>query len=619
VSKKVIIIESDLNIDVNLNSVIILWNKSKHENSNFFSLPLFVEENAEFYKTKFLEWISALSRSKVNSKNLEAYYEINKGLSFFWLTSLGQRCNIIESSQINTAIKLLALEDVFKKHQFDEVELISEDIGLINTLRDFCFNNNLKFTQPLFKNYKLKISSIFYIPQFLISISYLVYFILIRWLRYKKPKIKQENSSVIFFDMFINIKKQNDDSQYFDSHYWTILPKMLQTMSIPVTWTHFFYRHKAIPNIRIAEQIKIKLNAISSIQNHSIIDSFLSFKIIFSAFFQYVKIYSKTLMIWDKKNLFNQKHITGFNFFFLFRNEFFDSCYGVDAIRTSLYFSLIDNYLSKISFKKVGFYIQENQPWETILLNVWKKYNHGVIIGIPHSTVRYWDLRYFYDSSIYNKQILQYFPLPDFIAVNGPVAEQNLKFNQASLTMVKQVEALRYLHLKSHKASNNSTKKVKKILMCGDFLSSTNKKMISCLKEAVGLLNSTISISVKPHPGTPIPVSFYNNFEVTIRTEALQDLINEFDLIFTSNISSSAVDVYISGKFLVQFIDWKYFNMSPLRGVYGIPYVSTAQEFVSIINEGCLNSEDFKQDFFFTDTNLVKWNQLIETYCKSSS
>jgi len=83
VSKKVIIIESDLNIDVNLNSVIILWNKSKHENSNFFSLPLFVEENAEFYKTKFLEWISALSRSKVNSKNLEAYYEINKGLSFF--------------------------------------------------------------------------------------------------------------------------------------------------------------------------------------------------------------------------------------------------------------------------------------------------------------------------------------------------------------------------------------------------------------------------------------------------------------------------------------------------------------------------------------------------------
>ncbi len=615
-SKKLIIIESGVNATVANNELVVLWNRSAMENTNYISLPLYVEEHSEFYKTKFLQWITAFSTSKVKDTHLEAYYKINERISFFWLTSLGQRNNIIENSQINNVIKLFALEDIIKRNRFNEVQLISDETRLIRTIELFCLDNDLNFTKTSSRNNKEKLASIFYYCHFVKSISYLVYFTSIRWKCSKKTEVRQENSSVIFFDMFINIKKQTDDYKYFNSHYWSILPEMIQKMGISVTWAHFFYRHKAIPSVKIANKIKQKMNDISATHKHAIIDSELTFKILYTAFFQYIKIYFKTLTLRDKKNLFNQEHITGFNLFFILKNDFFNSCYGVDAMRTSLYFSIIDKYLSNISFKKVGFYIQENQPWETILVSLWKKHNHGVIIGIPHSTVRYWDLRYYYDPSICNYGVLSYLPFPDFFAVNGPAAKHNLMFNRASTKMLKELEALRYLHLKSKKVSIGSSNKIEKILMCGDFLSATNKKMINCLEETIILLKEKISISIKPHPGTPIPLLFYNKLDVIIRTEDLSDLIEEFDLIFTSNISSSAVDVYMTGKVLVQYIDWKYFNMSPLRGINGIRYISSGQEFVAIINEGLFMSEDDKQDFFFTDDSLVKWNRLLQTYCK---
>jgi surface carbohydrate biosynthesis protein (TIGR04326 family) len=615
VSKKVIIIESNVNSEVANNELIVLWNRSSMENTNFLSLPLYIEEHSEFYKTKFLQWISALSRSKVKNTDLEAYLKINEGLSFFWLTSLGQRNNIIENSQINNVIKLFALEDILKQNQVNEVELISDKTRLIRTIEIFCLHNNLHFTKISSISNKEKFTSIFYIPKFVTSITYLFYFIQIRWPNFKNSELKQEKSSLIFFDMFLNVNNQTDDYKYFNSHYWSILPEMIQKMCIPVTWAHFFYRHKFVPNVKTAERIIQRLNHISKTQNHVIIDSFLSFKIVYSAFLLYTKIYFKTLSIRNKKNLFKLEHITGFNFYHMLKDDFFASCYGFEAMRTSLYYSLIDSYLSNLSFKKTGFYIQENQPWETILINLWKKHNHGVIIGIPHSTVRYWDLRYYYDPSICDYGVLSYLPFPDFIAVNGPAAKHNLIFNRASIMTLKEVEALRYLHLKSQKVSTGSSNKIEKILMCGDFLSATNKKMINCLEETLMLRKEKISISIKPHPGTPIPLSFYNNLDVTIRTDDLSDLIQEFDLIFTSNISSSAVDVYTTGKFLVQYIDWEYFNMSPLRGINGIPYISNGQEFVSVINKGLFNTGDNKQDFFFLDEKLVKWKELIDLYC----
>jgi surface carbohydrate biosynthesis protein (TIGR04326 family) len=611
-TKKFIIIESNKKIENFEDSIVILWNETTDSKNNFLSLPLFIEENATVYKDRFLLWITAFSKAKVNKSNLEDYYIMNNGLSFFWLTSLCQRFNALDSSKINMAIKLFALEDLINQNEIDEIELISEDVDLIKTLQLFCKNNNIRF-QNRFSLYLQRLLSLLYFPKFLLSFIYLIYFILIRRLRFCKPDIKLDTTSAIFFDIFINIKNKSEDNLYFESHYWTKLPELLENLNISVTWAHFFYKHKPISSVRAAEKVKDKLNGISLIQQHFIIDSFLTIDVVFFAFLKYLKIYLKTLKLRNKENLFVHKDITGFNFFYIFKNEFFGSCYGKDAIRINLYYLLIDKYLSKLSYKSIGFYIQENQPWETILINLWRKYNHGNIIGIPHTTVRFWDLRYFYDSRLYHNPST-FLPFPDYIAVNGSFARHQFILNKVPLNKLKQVEALRYLHIKPQNHSITSIKKEINILMCGDYLSSTNRKMVFCLKELNDLFEHKIFISVKAHPAKSIPLAYFEGLNVIFRTESISELLNEFDFIFTSNISSAAVDVYLSGKPLVQFVDWMYFNMSPLREVNGIHYISNGKELFSVIANWDGTDKIIKEDYFYLDCSLIKWKKLLENY-----
>ena len=59
----------------------------------------------------------------------------------------------------------------------------------------------------------------------------------------------------------------------------------------------------------------------------------------------------------------------------------------------------------------------ENQNWERIFLFFWRKNGHGKNIGVKHTTIRYWDLRYF-DIS---KNKFFNLPQPDLVAVNGKI------------------------------------------------------------------------------------------------------------------------------------------------------------------------------------------------------
>ncbi len=613
-NRKIVIIEEDISFKYSEDSTFIWWSKSCVEGRNSISITQYVENNSDYYKAKYLEWNAAFLKSKVGDINLEEYFQIEKGISFFWLTSIGQRCNIVEKSQINNAIKLLALEDIISEASVNEVILLSNSKDLIATIQDFCQNGRIKFKKVASTKLSFNFLKHIYLVHLLKSIAYLIYFILIRSINSVKFKAADENTSVIFFDMFLNVKISSLNRNY-KSHYWGMLPEMLERLSIPVLWAHFFYRHKAIPNSRIAMRLCERLNNLTSLHHHSIVDSRINFNIVCSAIGDYVKFCFKTLMLREKKKIFLQSDITGFNFYFILQKEFFDSCYGFKALRNFLYFRLIKVYISKISYKKIGFYIQENQPWETILIHLWRKYRHGLIIGVPHSTLRYWDMRYFYHRNAFFEAPSIDLPIPDFIAVNNSVAEKNLLSSNVPNQFIKQVEALRYMHLQYKQTMQRQSFENRTILMCGDFLLETNKKMFSCLFDALKTYHGEISLVFKPHPGTPVPSSYYKNLNINVTEQSLDRLINEVDIVFTSNISSSAVDAYVYGKPLIQFIDLRYFNMSPLRGLYGVNYVSSGSELAFILNKDLIGDEKRQYDYFFSDPSLTKWQSIINTFC----
>ena len=121
-----------------------------------------------------------------------------------------------------------------------------------------------------------------------------------------------------------------------------------------------------------------------------------------------------------------------------------DSWMGPVAMQNILWLHLFDKMLRSLPQQQVGLYLMENQGWERISLYFWHKHAHGTLIGVPHSTIRYWDLRYF---DTHTAKTLSDLPNPDLIAVNGVHAWQML--NNASYPMrhCVQVEALRYQYL----------------------------------------------------------------------------------------------------------------------------------------------------------------------------
>ena len=115
-------------------------------------------------------------------------------------------------------------------------------------------------------------------------------------------------------------------------------------------------------------------------------------------------------------------------------------------MRNIVKFHLFEKAMCSLSVQDLGFYLMENQGWEFAFLHSWKSSNHKKIVGCPHSSMRFWDLRYFFDKRDYNQNRKYPMPLPNQVAVNGKMA-LNMYKNSSFPKKLTELEALRFMHL----------------------------------------------------------------------------------------------------------------------------------------------------------------------------
>ena len=110
--------------------------------------------------------------------------------------------------------------------------------------------------------------------------------------------------------------------------------------------------------------------------------------------------------------------------------------------------------------KAVLSYLLENQGWEIGMLAACNSKGFKKIIGFSHATIRYWDLRNFYDKRDYFNNDKLKLPRPNILAVNSKnVYQSYLDFGYPT-DEIKLVEALRHLYL--HKINRIKEKKLRK-------------------------------------------------------------------------------------------------------------------------------------------------------------
>ena len=582
-------------VSKNKDCLIFIWDEFKNDDK-FISVPNLVEQKASKYRSEFLDWIHFFSKTRINNTTLYNHLKFDDGYPFWWTTSLGQKFNIHNDSMINDVIKSMAFCDYLneKKIKPSLIEVSSEKRALIDFLKSFVEIKKLKINFITKSGHLKRKKSVFLYALFIFR------FVVYNLFTNQSKGLKK--TDFVFFDIFTHLKEGKD----FKSNYWTKLVDLLK--SEYVTWNHIYFRSKkensytnSLKRINLFNNNKKK-------HYHKIIEQDFGFKNYLKTlklFFKQKKRGIKAIPYLKKSFTCNKRNI---DFSPWIRDDFINSIVGQEALKNCYYSLLIKKLVNNSPIKARAFFIQEFQPWEIALVYYWKKSKLKEITGIPHSTHRYWDLRYFFGKSFfssYSKEIL-----PDQIAVNGKYSYSRCLENGYPKRILKPLEALRYIHHpeKPHKSKIKNKKKIS-ILICCDYQLKTSEKLISIVNEFINREKIKYDVNVRMHPSFPLPTKLIRKYKLAISNEEIVLALQKTDWVITSNLSAIAVDAFYQGCKISQLSDGLYFNLSPLRGVVDNLLFTDSNELKEMKNK--MGESTKNLEYFFIDTNLKLWKKFL--------
>jgi surface carbohydrate biosynthesis protein (TIGR04326 family) len=291
---------------------------------------------------------------------------------------------------------------------------------------------------------------------------------------------------------------------------------------------------------------------------------------------------------------------------------------GPVAIENLLRIELFNQALCDLPRQKMGLFLCENQAWERALIYAWRKYSHGQLIAVEHSTVRFWDLRYFFDPRTVRSSDLYPMPQADLTALNGKAAVDAYLSVDYPKQAIAECEALRYGYLNDLRAKHligRAKEYPVKVLILGDYVPSGTSRMLLLLEAAIPYIIGLATYTVKPHPNLMVNAADYPLLHLKVVIDPLEKILFDFDIAYSSSMTSAAVDAYHIGLPLVVMLEEMELNFSPLRGQPGVRFVSTPEELAEALqtaaNKGTATASD-ESEFFFLATELPRWSRLLE-------
>jgi len=594
--------------------------------SNGVSIPCLVEKNADELRSRYLAWIYERGETVVDGKRLVDHLQLRSGLSYWWMTLIAEKCNFAKSPLIEDAIRLFAFDEWAKQlSSIKSVKLVSRNIQLRESLKNWCKNRKIHFEFQYssdFCEHKPIIRRTYdALPQIIQASVWLLKYLIDRWpLRGIGVELwRSAVGRITFVDYLCNLVPYEADKGRFKSLYWTGLPDALDAISKNSCWLHIYVHNPVIPDAKSAAKLLSVFNVNQERGNvHVTLDSFLSIKEIINTIRNFLK-----LLRFGRFQLSREVHSDVEGRFSvnsllwpLHRKDWSRSFFGIDALQNMLLLNLFEEALANLPIQSVGVYLQENQGWESGMISAWRVAKHQKLIGFPHTTVRFWDLRYFFDSMSYLSRDNLALPRPDYVAVSGEAIKNAYKEGKYPSNNLIEVEALRYLHLEqlsgNLKQQKPLSKDVLRVLVLSDYLHSNTVTQMRLLQEIANEL-SNIELTVKPHPACSVDQKKYPELMFKLSNKPISDLLSQFDVAYTSNTTSAAVDAYCGGLKVISVMDPSTLNISPLRGLAGVKFVSSPLQLLQALEEVRLGVEEnqIKVRYFNLDSSLPGWLSLL--------
>lgn len=604
------------------NHKLRMWRDTGSNTENSVSMSNLVEKNDILLRSRYLAWIYDLGISKIGNKTLSEKLSIAPGLSFWWMTLVSEKCNYAMSPHITDALKLMAFEMWMKDKSIDSVTFYGEDRQLAECLGLWCKDSNIPFvhhykgSKSYFSVRKLYES----LPYPLQALSYFCRYIYQRWcLRgVGLDRWKRSTGSLTFFSYLLNLNSAGIQVGHFESNYWSKLPEELGRRDIETNWLHQYVEHSMTPTPKEAGSLLEDFNNRGdSKQVHVMLESFLTVKILVIAILRWAKLIFRVRDAEVKLSAVTSGNV---HLWALHKRDWRKSIYGSKGLMGIVTYLLMRSAIKQLPSQRLGIYLYEQQPWELALIHCWKTLGHGHLIGSQHSTMLFWDMRYYHDTRLYSCDGINSLPMPDNVAVNGPKAKQTCLDAGYPPQNVLELEALRYSGAKDVAKSpfrpNWSPGSPIRLLVLTDYQSEITKYHMALLQGATTMVKQEMSILVKPHPNYLVESKNFKGLSFKITMDPISHLLEQCDVVFCSSLTSAAIEVFSAGLPLVCSKDLNALNLSPLRDVDNVRFCSTSAQLATQIIESLKMGieKNVGQQFFMIDEKSPRWIAEIERH-----
>ncbi len=590
------------------------------DSDNCHSLLKLVEDNDRHLRNRYLGWVGDVGASRHSGRRLTEWTALTDSFSYWWMTLIAER-SVWKTPAIMDALRLLALEEVITANPPDRLILISPDPQLRSSIQRLCDSYQIPFQWKMPLEDRGSSSSMpgrsrHIHPVFAALAMFARY--TYRWWKLRRVTpadfVEHENS-VMFATRTQYPTKPVDYAQKPNSIMWPSLQTLLRGEGIPNNWLEMHSHSGRSPRLsHWVQQLRQYDKHSSRDEVHVVLDSFLSTQVLLRATVAYLKLVLVFLRLGSRRvpnNLANRSWLWP-----LHADAWKQSMIGHVAVENLFWFVLFDKALEGVSPQRRGFYLSEGQSWEAAFINAWQRHGLGELVAVPHSTIRFWDLRYYPDIGVSSERDPFPRPAADFVAVNGPLARAVLNGPGLPPRSTVECEALRYQHLGSADrwtpCSQDPCQPLR-VLLVADYLQTLNEAMIRVIREASPLLPSGTQFTMKPQPHGTVSDSLLEQLAMDVRDEAISQLVHDFDIALVSSGTSAVVDLYLLGIPVVIFQHDNNLDFSPLKGFAELPTVGTASELAQALEDAVNMSKPPARanNLLFLDPSLDRWRALV--------
>ena len=580
----------------------ILWEAFLPDDAppDWVSLPEFVHRERENLRTRYQSWLSGISQGERNGVAVAEFMSIRSNLSYWWM-SLPTDNSLAADSPAYRVLRLFALTTVAEGMKFDHVKVV--------TLRRDVAEAVALWADSIGKPCKVDFSD----PStgqpnshersrgpILAALGVFWNHLLISIQSSRKVGRVISKEGIVFIDYLAHLQEPGLDGA-FRSNYWGPLVELLEVWPEPVNWLHIS-AHYATPTVIRSDVDKCKaFNAVHPA--HSPLHAYLGLRTISKALRDYARIRRFGKKLRKRPDVFVETG-TRLDPSPLLHELIQDQYFGRTAALNAFWISLWERAIHGLPRQRLGVYLYENQPWELAFLSAWQRSHFGKTFAVAHTTMRFWDLRYFPGDTYSNRHGK---PAPNSVVINGPLMKATALSGGYPERQLMIAETLRF---QTEVRTQNLARA--DLLVLGEYEAALNEELITTAKKFLDDSGPVKKVVFRPHPSAEgSPQSIPRTWSLDLHTP-VSTLLADCRFVLCGPTTSASLDARRGSRSVLIYANPRALLSSPVIGLQNVYIIFpgkglSSQELKSLL--GPINP--LHPEPITVDPQLTRWLALL--------